>query len=183
MLRAQLLRFQSEHPLKFLSFCCLTTAALLHACWTLQRSHLIHHDIHPAQVLAWPLSCPCPCPFPCPCPCAFCTHAQASCTCPSMRARPQSATSSLLDPIGRTPPPCSTPIRHILPVLPILPILPILPTRPIRPADPRHTRWQAVLGGSWPVQRDSTRRQKGSAPSSRSTRFLPPGEARTAAGS
>ena len=48
----QLLAFQEDHPLKFLSFCTLTTGALLHACWTLQRAHLIHHDIHPAQVLS-----------------------------------------------------------------------------------------------------------------------------------
>ena len=32
----QLLNFQEEHPLKFLSFCTLTTAAMLHACWTMQ---------------------------------------------------------------------------------------------------------------------------------------------------
>ena len=47
----QLLNFQEEHPLKFLSFCTLTTAAMLHACWTMQRSRIIHHDIHPAQIL------------------------------------------------------------------------------------------------------------------------------------
>jgi serine/threonine protein kinase len=47
----QLLAFQEEHPLKFLAFSTLTTAALLHACWTLQRSRVIHHDIHPAQIL------------------------------------------------------------------------------------------------------------------------------------
>lgn len=47
--RDTLLNFQEAHPLKFLSFCMLTTASLLHACWTLQRAKLIHHDIHPAQ--------------------------------------------------------------------------------------------------------------------------------------
>jgi|TARA_B100000524_G_scaffold295339_1_gene169954 serine/threonine protein kinase len=29
----------------------LVSASLLHACYTLQRARLIHHDIHPAQVL------------------------------------------------------------------------------------------------------------------------------------
>ncbi len=49
--REMLLSFQEAHPLKFLSFGLLTTVALLHACWTLQRARLIHHDIHPAQLL------------------------------------------------------------------------------------------------------------------------------------
>ncbi len=61
-----LLSFQDAHPLKFLSFCMLVTAALLHACWSLERGRLIHHDIHPAQVRggsahARPLPPP-PCP-------------------------------------------------------------------------------------------------------------------------
>ena len=47
----QLLAFQQAHALKFVSFCTLVSAALLHACWTLQRARLVHHDIHPAQVL------------------------------------------------------------------------------------------------------------------------------------
>ena len=51
MEQQQLLAFQNAHPLKFLAFCSLTTVALLHACWTLQRARLIHHDIHPAQLL------------------------------------------------------------------------------------------------------------------------------------
>jgi len=49
--REMLLAFQEAHPLKFLSFCLLSSAALLHVCWTLQRARLIHHDIHPAQLL------------------------------------------------------------------------------------------------------------------------------------
>ena len=50
MEQEQLLTFQEAHPLKFLSFCVLLSAAMLHACWVLQRARIIHHDIHPAQV-------------------------------------------------------------------------------------------------------------------------------------
>eukprot|EP00325_Prymnesiales_sp_UTEX-LB-985_P014454 CAMPEP_0174754842 /NCGR_PEP_ID=MMETSP1094-20130205/105945_1 /TAXON_ID=156173 /ORGANISM="Chrysochromulina brevifilum, Strain UTEX LB 985" /LENGTH=687 /DNA_ID=CAMNT_0015960725 /DNA_START=61 /DNA_END=2124 /DNA_ORIENTATION=- len=56
---SQLLAFQEAHPLKFLSFCALTSVAMLHACWTMQRAHLIHHDIHPAQVLVTSDGRPC----------------------------------------------------------------------------------------------------------------------------
>lgn len=49
--RAALLAFQDGHALKFLSFCLLISAALLHALWTLHAARIIHHDIHPAQVL------------------------------------------------------------------------------------------------------------------------------------
>lgn len=59
--RPQLLTFQEEHPLKFLAFCTLTTAALLHASWTMQRARLIHHDIHPAQILVTKDGRPCVC--------------------------------------------------------------------------------------------------------------------------
>ena len=55
----QLLNFQEDHALKFLSFCALTSAALLHACWTMQRARLIHHDIHPAQILVTMHGRPC----------------------------------------------------------------------------------------------------------------------------
>ena len=55
----QLLAFQEEHPLKFLSFCTLTSAALLHAAWTMQRARLVHHDIHPAQILVTMNGRPC----------------------------------------------------------------------------------------------------------------------------
>ena len=47
----QLLAFQQAQPLKFLSFCMLMSLSMLHACWALQRARLIHHDIHPAQIL------------------------------------------------------------------------------------------------------------------------------------
>ena len=49
--REMLLSFQDAHPLKFLSFGLLTSVALLHACWSMQCARLIHHDIHPAQLL------------------------------------------------------------------------------------------------------------------------------------
>ena len=49
-----LLDFQHDHALKFLSFCMLMSAALLHACWTLQRARLIHHDIHPCLLYTSP---------------------------------------------------------------------------------------------------------------------------------
>ena len=55
----QLLAFQEEHPLKFLSFCALISTALLHACWTLQKCRIIHHDIHPAQILVTQNGRPC----------------------------------------------------------------------------------------------------------------------------
>ena len=47
----QLLAFQEAHPLKFISFAALTSATMLHACWCLEKAALIHHDIHPAQIL------------------------------------------------------------------------------------------------------------------------------------
>jgi len=47
----QLLAFQQAQPLKFLSFCMLMSLSMMHACWALQRARLIHHDIHPAQIL------------------------------------------------------------------------------------------------------------------------------------
>jgi len=46
-----LMVFQQDNALKFLSFCLLVSGALLHTCWTLQNACLVHHDIHPAQVL------------------------------------------------------------------------------------------------------------------------------------
>lgn len=47
----QLLAFQQAQPLKFLSFCMLMSLSMLHACWAMQNARLIHHDIHPAQIL------------------------------------------------------------------------------------------------------------------------------------
>ena len=55
----QLLSFQEDHALKFLSFCTLTSAALLHAAWTMARARLVHHDIHPAQILVTSRGRPC----------------------------------------------------------------------------------------------------------------------------
>jgi len=47
----QLLAFQQAQPLKFISFCMLMSLSMMHACWSMQNGRLIHHDIHPAQIL------------------------------------------------------------------------------------------------------------------------------------